>query len=323
MFVKLEKKHIETIYEFLNNDFTDDTTYAAISILGWMAPFKPEVEITDKYAVIKFIDSNGIVGYLTPLVKDKKDFDAAIKQLYEYKASQIHGVLDWQIETLKKYGYEVKYSRNISEYLYDPKSLITLRGKKYHSKRNFINRFPKEYVWRPYDGSKEDKEEIYNMFCKWCHWRTGGDVKPCEDENWKKSPKMVEAGYDLESDVLEMMLEDCDTFSCMVDILEVDGEIAGFVGGEILPNNIGAIYFQKGDIQYRGIYPLIDNLFCKTHFDIPNLRYINKQEDMGIEGLRKSKESYNPVKLADRYIATQSFDGKEVKVSMKALNIGV
>ena len=322
MFEKLEKKHIKTIYEFLNNDNTDDTTYAAISILGWMAPFNPEIEIANKYVVIKFT-YEGQTGYLTPLVKDKNDYEYAVKKIYEYQANQIHGVIDWQKPILEKYGYEVRYSRKNSEYLYDPQSLITLRGKKFHSKRNFINGFPKEYVWRPYTGSKEDKDAIFEMFCKWCHWRTGGSVDPCKDPNWRTSEAMVEAGYDLEADVLEMMLADCDTFACSVDILEVDGEIAGFVGGEVLPNNVGVIYFQKGDIQYRGIYPLIDNLFCKTHFDLPTLRYINKQEDMGIEGLRKSKESYNPVKLADRYIATQSFDGKEVKASSRALRIGL
>lgn len=322
MFVKLEKKHIETIYEFLKNDNTDDTTYAAISLLGWMAPWNTQIKICEDCVVVRFEYKNDGEAYLTPLVKDKENFDKAVKSLYELKASQIHGVLDWQIDTYKKHGYDIKYSRDNSEYLYEPQSLITLRGKKYHSKRNFINSFPNKYIWRPYTGSLEDKKAIFEMFCRWVFWRTGGNVKPCEDPNWRSSEAMVNAGYDLEINVLEMMLEDCKAFSCKVHILEVDGEIAGFVGGEILPNNIGVIYFEKGDTQYRGVYPLIDNLFCKEHFDSPNIRYINKQEDMGIEGLKKSKQSYRPVKLADRYIAVQSFDGKPLVISSEALNIG-
>ena len=80
----------------------------------------------------------------------------------------------------------------------------------------------------------------------------------------------------------------------------------GFALGEILPTNVGAIYFEKGDIAFKGIYPLIDNLFCKKHFN--EVRFINKQEDMGLEGLRKSKLSYNPVKLHNRFVAKKVSD---------------
>ena len=86
-------------------------------------------------------------------------------------------------------------------------------------------------------------------------------------------------------------------------MLITDGKIIGFAAGEILPNGIGTIYFEKGDIDYKGIYPLLDNAFCKKHFDGGVVKYINKQEDMGVEGLRKSKLSYNPVKFAERYNA--------------------
>lgn len=322
MFVKLEAGHIDTIYGYLRNDNTDDTTYAALSLLGWMKPHDPYIEIDDKYVAARFT-FKGETAYLTPLVKDKKDFPYAAMRMHDHKAVQIHGVLDWQVEEFEKLGYEVQYSRKNSEYLYTPESLITLRGKKLHSKRNFINGFKEEYVWREYDGSEKDYKQVMSLFCKWCHWRTGLDIKPCEYENWKKSPEIVEAGYDLEANVIEMMLKDkAGDLNCTTYMLFVNDELAGFVSGEILPNGVGTVYLEKGDISYRGIYPLIDNLFCKSMFEGKDVRYVNKQEDMGIEGLRKSKESYRPIKLADRYIATKWFDGKKVKVSSKALSIG-
>ena len=260
MFEKLSEAHIEKIYEYLSNDNTDDTTYTALSVLAWMKPGNPDIKIDDKYITIKFIHEGEEV-YLTPLVKDKNNFEYAVNELHSFKAKKIVGVLDWQVDAFKKLGYTVEYSKDNSEYLYDPEKMITLSGKKLHSKRNFINQFPEKYEFRSYNGSEEDFNAVWELFCKWCHWRTDGDVKPCKDNSWRKSPAMVEAGYDLEADALEMMLKDHEKYKCFTDILIVKGKVAGFVSGEVMPNGVGVIYFEKGDVSYRGVYPLIDNLF--------------------------------------------------------------
>lgn len=318
MFVKAEKKHIDIVYEYLRTDLTDDTTYAALSILGWMLADEPYVEIDEKYVVVRFKSESGY-SFLTPLVKNKEDFKYAVEKLVSYKAEAIYGVTDWQVEIYNELGYTTSYTRNTSEYLYDPEKMITLSGKKLHSKRNFINSFPAEYEFKSYEGDEEDYKNIIEMFCKWCYWRTRGDIKPCKDSDWRNSPEMIESGYTLEANALELLLRNQEAFNAFTDMLIIDGKVEGFVTGEVLPNGIGVIYFEKGNVEFRGMYPLIDNLFCKKHFDRPDVRYVNKQEDMGLEGLRKSKESYRPVKLAERYVAVRQFGDEKVSINTKIL----
>ena len=196
-------------------------------------------------------------------------------------------------------GYEIIPSRDYSEYLYIPSDLIELKGKKFHSKRNFINGFNYQYEFRTYQES--DREELFELLYKWSYLHIEKGVEWSEEDNWHSHVVLQKIKSDPEIRAIAAVIDDLEGYNCFADVLKIDGKIVGFALGEILPTNIGALYFEKGDIDYKGIYPVLDNLFCKKHFG--GVKYINKQEDMGLEGLRKSKLSYNPIKLAERFIA--------------------
>ena len=70
--------------------------------------------------------------------------------------------------------------------------------------------------------------------------------------------------------------------------------------GVNVPSGVAVVHVEKGEIEYDGIYPAINQMFSKKHFQ--GLRYVNRQEDMGLEGLRKSKQSYRPVKMSKKYV---------------------
>lgn len=81
----------------------------------------------------------------------------------------------------------------------------------------------------------------------------------------------------------------------------IDGKIEALcVGGRINKNTI-TVHVEKANIAYRGLYQLINNEFCRHA--AANVKYINREEDMGIPGLRKAKLSYKPVKLLESQIA--------------------
>ena len=141
------------------------------------------------------------------------------------------------------------------------------------------------------------------LLCMWSYRHIDNGVRFCEQEGWIKYKDLEKVEVDEEILVLDGVVKDLKGYNCYADVLVVNDEIVGFAAGETMPNGIGALYFEKADIDYRGIYPLLDNLFCKAHFG--EVKYINKQEDMGIEGLRKSKLSYNPVAMAERYTAVK------------------
>lgn len=84
------------------------------------------------------------------------------------------------------------------------------------------------------------------------------------------------------------------------DILRVDGKMAGIAIGEILPTGTAIEMYEKADTRYDGVYSYLAHEFAARNFT--GCEYINRQEDMGLEGLRKSKLSYYPAFLLEKYV---------------------
>ena len=82
-------------------------------------------------------------------------------------------------------------------------------------------------------------------------------------------------------------------------VLIVDEKIIGFTLGEITPSNVGIVHIEKADVQYNGSYTKLMNMFAKTV--LKDTKLINRQEDMGDEGLRQSKLSYRPIGYSMKY----------------------
>ena len=100
-------------------------------------------------------------------------------------------------------------------------------------------------------------------------------------------------------------LENLEDFNMQGAVLYVDEKpVAMTLGSEISPN-VYDINFEKALREYDGVYSVINNEFAKT---LTKYKYINREEDMGLEGLRKSKLSYNPVIILDRYNARLKYE---------------
>ncbi len=294
------KEDFDTVYSFLGNMLVEDTSYSKSTILGWFHNRNPKIEITDSYVFFSATTKEGKLNWC-PLTKEKEGLYTAIKELESKGFTTFLNANEWQKEVFTSLGYEVSERRDFFEYLYSPQDLIELKGKKFHSKRNFINGFSYPYEFRTYLPS--DREALNELLFKWSYLHIDKEVEFNEKEGWHKTEIKNVILSDPEIQALNCVLDDLDGFNCFADVLVIEEKIVGFALGEIMPNGIGAIYFEKADVEYKGIYPLLDNAFCKKHFSGGVVKYINKQEDMGLEGLRKSKLSYNPVKFAVRYTA--------------------
>ena len=95
-------------------------------------------------------------------------------------------------------------------------------------------------------------------------------------------------------------LRDFDAYAPLAGLLRVNGRVAGFSAGEIVGDTL-IIHIEKADIAYEGVYQALVNEYAKC-FVTPGVRYINREEDAGDEGLRRSKESYHPVRLLEKYL---------------------
>ncbi|MFI3229497.1 MAG: phosphatidylglycerol lysyltransferase domain-containing protein [Bacillota bacterium] len=265
------------------------TWHSATTIFGWLSVFNTKICVLED-AVMLQLTVEGKVRTFSPLAKEASrvaeivtDFDRNFDINWDW-------IPTWQVPIYEELGYTLTEHRKRAEYLYSSKSLRTLSGKKLHSKRNFINGFHYKYEFRPYTDC--DFNGVMALFEAWYNeaiTRVGANVQ------------FITEDYKREREVVCFVLENSKLCNILADVLVIDNRIVGFVAGELMANGVGAIYFEKADTAYKGAYPMIDNLFCKSHFE--EVELVNRQEDLDIVGLRKSKMSYCPVGFAELYTA--------------------
>lgn len=302
-FNKLDKNNAGVIYDFLKTGLSDDTIFSKTTLYAWPENHDVCAHIDKDFILIAYRCEAGRRIFMAPLVKKEENFLKAVEALESHGTKVISQVNSWQAEVLKNEGFELRYWPDRSEYLYLPEDMIDLKGKRYHAKRNYINGFKYSFNYREYNGSEEDRKGILDLFRlnMEVRFENEKEIKEEHISGHHETLDYIKSTSETEIIAIGRILDDYPFFNVKADVLVIDGRIVGFAAGEILPNQIGGLYFEKGDINYRGIYPFLDNLYCKTHFQ--EVRYINKQEDMGIPGLKQSKESYYPVQMAKLFSA--------------------
>lgn len=195
------------------------------------------------------------------------------------------------ILNLPKDKFLVEEERDYFDYLYNAKELMALSGKKYHRKKNHVNGFLKEYEnrYRVKIADKLDVEFIEEFLIKWHNKRNIIDEYNRDD-------------YELEG--IFYVLEHCDMLKYKMMLVYVDDVIEGFTLGTYLREEKTAyIHVEKANPDIRGLYAFINREFLKNCFS--EAEYVNREDDMGLEGLRKAKLSYNPIELIKKYTITE------------------
>lgn len=173
-----------------------------------------------------------------------------------------------------------------SDYIYATESLITLAGKKLSAKRNHINKFMREYGDFEYvEISKETVEECKRIFDEWCKSNEACNCEVAEEcEKWACS----------------QLLDNWDEIPGLKGaLIKVRGRFEAFTIGERLNEDTAVVHIEKGNTDIHGIYPIINREFVARTF--PDTKFINREEDMGKEGLRKAKNSYYPAGFVHKY----------------------
>jgi hypothetical protein len=170
------------------------------------------------------------------------------------------------------------------DYLYSIEELIELKGRKFHNKKNQVNKFEKMYNYSYEKITRDNIHEVMNFEKGWCHDRECSIYKGLEKENIG----------------IKELLENYEELCLKGGIIKVDDRIVAFSIGEKMTPNTALIHIEKGDIKYQGVYQEMNMRFLEEEFS--HLEYVNREEDLGIEGIKKSKRSYNPVMLLKKYV---------------------
>jgi len=187
--------------------------------------------------------------------------------------------------------FEYTEERDYWDYCYQVEKLAELAGKKLHGKRNHINKFLSLYPdWSFEELSRENLKECLSVENLW--------LKENED-----STEME--GTDNEILAIRECLNHWDELGLEGGLLRVGSKVVAFTIGEpVNDSDTYDIHFEKADISYEGSFTLINREFARLiRVKHPEIKYINREEDMGLEGLRQSKLSYKPDMMLIKYTA--------------------
>ena len=173
-----------------------------------------------------------------------------------------------------------------SDYVYLAKDLIHLSGRKYHRKKNHINQFLKKVVfeYRPLD--RETVECCLEMQEAWCR------MKECVEK-----PDLLAEDY-----AVYEALTWFEDLGYQGGAILIGGKVEAFSLGEMLNPHTAVIHIEKANPDIPGLYAAINQRFCQNAW--ADVTYINREQDKGIEGLRKAKESYHPHHMVNKYTLT-------------------
>ncbi|GEM_PF-70203 len=289
-FSKITRSSIPDLLEFFKTFNSRSCDYSIGGILMWADYFDYEFAFLHSTLFIKGYDKeSGLSLYYEPLGKmDKKD----ALSLIEKDALQIGNtaVLISDIETeFENPGNDIretyKYFDKWMEYLYDIDKFLHFSGKKMEKKRNHLNYFIKhypDYQLQPITG--DNTTELIDFTKRFEKMHIDSDL------------------FNYESRQTIEVLNKYDDFPFEGLLIRIDGNIVGYTFGEKIGDTF-FVHVEKGDIAFQGVYQaLASSLAQYVNDKYPEVRYLNREEDMGNEALRKSKESYHPSLLINKRI---------------------
>lgn len=288
--VKLEDK--ELIDSYIKKQNSKNCSISFANIYLWEPHYK--VTYTEVEDMLVFRSNGDQPSFSYPI--GGSDVKKAIDFMMEYCKEmnlefKMYGVTEEQfsvIEELYPGQFQVEYSRDEANYVYETEKLINLSGKKYHGKKNHINKFKRLYPdWQYEDITDENLEECIEMAYG---WRKEND---CDTDELKK----VEFCVSLNA------LKKLKELDLIGGLIRAEGKVVAITVGEPLTHDTFVIHIEKAYANVDGAYPMINREFLAHH--AADYMYVNREEDTGAEGLRKAKLSYKPVFMVESGYVTK------------------
>ena len=211
---------------------------------------------------------------------------------------RLSGLNTQDVEDLERWypgRFRFHCGRDGHEYVYAIDDLADLKGKKYQPKRNHINRFLAEYpdaVIRPLDEST--LPDAKNLADRWYQRRT------------------AEEDAQIELVALNRAFANWQALELEGLVLYVGDQAVAMAIGSFLGEDTVDVHFEKADLDYNGAYAVINRAFARhIREKYPQVKFLNREEDMGLEGLRKAKLSYYPHHMVEKcwaHLMTEEFN---------------
>lgn len=295
-FKPLQAEDMSKIAPFyaLRPNKTCDSVYLDSFI--WRDYYQVKYIVSDEKAVLFLMEKDGEPFTAMPICREE-DLSYYFNQLVEYfnevlkKPLKIFLADEEAINYLKldPDKFLVKEEEDLKDYLYDAEALRTLAGKKLHKKKNHLNSFLKQY---------EGRYEYRSLICS-----DREAVLSFLDEWWENKVEAAEFVRQLDYEVMGIhdILKNCSMLNVRMAGVYVDGSLKAFTIGTYNPlEKMAVIHIEKADPEVKGLYQFINQQFLIHGFS-EEVKLVNREDDVGMEGLRRAKMSYYPIGFARKY----------------------
>lgn len=232
-------------------------------------------------------DSAGSMFLMPPIgVNDR--VSAANEILSVFSDMRICRVPESDARAMESSGLHVEFDRDNSDYVYRISELVQLSGRKYHKKRNHIAQFNASHSYEYRRVDSDLMPQCVALQNTWC------DIRGCFIPGNRSLAEEHES-------VLEA-LSLLEPLGLVAGAILIDGVVAAFSIGSELNKDTFVIHFEKANLAYSGLYQVINQQYAADIADC--YCYMNREQDLGDEGLRLSKESYYPDHMVNKYVVS-------------------
>lgn len=263
----------------------------------WKELYHVKYAIWEDRALLWLMEYKGEYFSAMPLCREE-DLEVAFSVLEQYFHNELKVPLTIHLAdeeavrclNLEKMGYVIEEQEDAKDYLYRAEALRTLSGRKLHKKKNRLNTFLRQYenrfIYRKLTCS--DKAEIWKFLNTWR----------------EQKGEEVEEHLDYEVRGIHDILNHCSRLPIHMGGIFIDGVLKAFsIGSENKLERMAVIHIEKADPEIIGLYQAMNQLFLIHEF--PEVEWVNREDDLGLEGLRKAKMSYHPADFARKYLVKQ------------------
>lgn len=265
-----------------------DCSFANIYL--WRDRYNIKIAFKGDYVFTAYFDGGKPVGYSMPfggkdthwaineILTDAKERDAQ-----DFEIGLLTGKMVDEIKMIFPDEFVFEETRDEADYIYLQQNLANLSGKKYHGKRNHISQFLRNYPDYKYVPLNRDNfSDALLVAAKWC-----SDREDIDGEEFGSDYPAIEDAF--------LYFNSLGLFG---GVLYAEDKAVAMTIASKIRGDICDVHFEKSVID--GGYAVINNELAKSLVDY---KYINREEDMGLEGLRKSKLSYKPYTILMKYNA--------------------
>lgn len=285
-------------YVFRSGIQNCDMSFA--NIFCWQDTYRSEVAEYDGFLLIRFMYGENETGYMQPVGSgDSRHIVEALREDASHRGSALRIVgmtPGWRQRMEESFPDLFAFSapRSLRDYIYLSSDLANLPGRRYQPKRNHINRFMSRYEYR-YEPLTE------------------ANVADCVELNriWMSEHNDGSESEHSEQMAMRRALGNFEALGLRGGVLYADSRIAAFTYGSPVNASTFCTHVEKADFRVEGAAAMINQLFARDL--VYEYEYINREEDLGIEGLRYSKQSYYPTVLLEK-ISARELSGRERQI---------